>query len=61
MLQLREEGDNLVAHNTYLGTSAELGLVGLALYLGVLVLDAPDARSRRASRDASSARRSHGA
>ena len=37
VLQLREEGDNLVAHNTYLGTSAELGLIGLALYLGVLV------------------------
>lgn len=37
VLQLREEGDNFVAHNTYLGTAAELGLTGLALYLGVLI------------------------
>jgi O-antigen ligase len=37
VLQLREDGKNFVAHNTYLGTSAELGLIGLFLYLGVLV------------------------
>ena len=33
----RGEGDNYVAHNTYLGTMAELGLVGLILYLGVVI------------------------
>lgn len=33
----REEGENFVAHNTYLGTAAELGLTGLALYLGLLI------------------------
>ena len=37
VLQLRQEGDNFVAHNSYLGTAAELGLTGLALYLGVLI------------------------
>ena len=37
VLHIREEGDNLVAHNTYLGTVTELGLTGLALYLGVLI------------------------
>jgi putative inorganic carbon (hco3(-)) transporter len=34
--QLRGDETNFVAHNTYLGTAAELGLVGLALYLSVL-------------------------
>jgi O-antigen ligase len=35
--QIREEGDYFVAHNTYLGTAAELGLPGLFLYLGLLI------------------------
>jgi O-Antigen ligase len=35
--QIRQEGDYFVAHNTYLGTVAELGLIGLLLYLGVMV------------------------
>jgi O-antigen ligase len=34
--QIREEGDYFVAHNTYLGTAAELGLPGLLLYLGLI-------------------------
>lgn len=33
----RGEGSNYMAHNTYLGSAAELGLMGLALLLGVLV------------------------
>lgn len=33
----REEGDNYAAHQTYLGTAAELGFTGLALYLAVLI------------------------
>lgn len=33
---LRAEGDNLVPHNTYLGTAAELGYPGLLLYLSVV-------------------------
>ncbi|MGH2920758.1 MAG: O-antigen ligase family protein [Gaiellaceae bacterium] len=33
----RSEGDNYAAHQTYLGTAAELGLTGLVLYLGVLI------------------------
>ena len=33
----RQEGDNYAAHQTYLGTAAELGFTGLALYLAVLV------------------------
>lgn len=33
----RDEGDNFVAHNTYVGTAAELGVTGLFLYLGLLV------------------------
>lgn len=37
VLQLREEGENFVAHNTYLGSAAELGLTGLFLYIGVLI------------------------
>jgi hypothetical protein len=35
--QIREEGDYFVAHNTYLGTAAELGFTGLLLYLGLFV------------------------
>jgi O-antigen ligase len=35
--QIRQEGDYFVAHNTYLGTAAELGLPGLFLYLGLLL------------------------
>jgi O-antigen ligase len=34
--QIREEGDYFVAHNTYLGTAAELGIPGLFLYVGLL-------------------------
>ena len=30
----RPTGDGLEAHNTYLGTAAELGFPGLVLYLG---------------------------
>ena len=37
VFQKRNEGDNFVAHNTYLGTAAELGFTGLFLYLGVLI------------------------
>jgi O-antigen ligase len=37
VLQIREEGNNFVAHNTYVGTAAELGFVGLFLYLGVIL------------------------
>jgi putative inorganic carbon (hco3(-)) transporter len=33
----RPTGDGIEAHNTYLGTAAELGLTGLVLYLGVLI------------------------
>ena len=36
--QIREEGDYFVAHNSYLGTAAELGFPGLILYLGLLVV-----------------------
>lgn len=35
--QIRQEGDYFVAHNSYLGTVAELGFLGLLLYLGVMV------------------------
>lgn len=35
--QIRQEGDYFVAHNTYLGTVAELGFIGLLIYLGVMV------------------------
>ena len=38
--QIREEGDYFVAHNSYLGTVAELGFIGLLLYLGVMVATA---------------------
>jgi putative inorganic carbon (hco3(-)) transporter len=34
--KFRGDKSDFVAHNTYLGTAAELGLVGLVLYLGVL-------------------------
>jgi O-antigen ligase len=37
VLQHREEGNNFVAHNTYLGTMAELGVVGLALLLSIYI------------------------
>lgn len=37
IIQERSSGDNLVAHNTYLGTAAELGLIGLMLYLAVII------------------------
>ena len=37
VFQQRQEGDNFVAHNTYLGTAAELGFTGLFLYLGLLI------------------------
>ena len=37
VFQKRKEGDNFVAHNTYLGTAAELGFTGLFLYLALLV------------------------
>jgi O-antigen ligase len=33
----RSEGDNFMAHNSYLGTAAELGITGLLLYLGVML------------------------
>jgi O-antigen ligase len=33
----RPTGDGLEAHNTYLGTAAELGFPGLGLYLAVLI------------------------
>lgn len=50
ILQLREEGNNFAAHNTYLGTAAELGFTGLFLYIGVLITTA--AYLRRTSREA---------
>lgn len=37
VLQRRAEGNNFVAHNTYLGTLAELGVVGLALLMSIYV------------------------
>jgi O-antigen ligase len=37
VFQKRQEGDNFVAHNTYLGTAAELGFTGLFIYLALLV------------------------
>ena len=37
VFQKRKEGDNFVAHNTYLGTAAELGFTGLFLYLALVV------------------------
>lgn len=36
ILQIREEGNNFAAHNTYLGTAAELGFTGLFLYVSLL-------------------------
>ena len=50
ILQIREEGNNFAAHNTYLGTAAELGITGLFLYLGVLIITA--ATLRRTTIDA---------
>jgi O-antigen ligase len=35
--QIREEGDYFAAHNTYLGTAAELGLTGLLILFGLIV------------------------
>jgi O-antigen ligase len=37
VFQKRKQGDNFVAHNTYLGTAAELGFTGLFLYLALMV------------------------
>jgi O-antigen ligase len=37
VFQKRKQGDNFVAHNTYLGTAAELGFTGLFLYLALVV------------------------
>jgi O-antigen ligase len=37
LLRDRKAGDNFVAHNTYLGTAAELGVTGLLLFLGIMV------------------------
>jgi O-antigen ligase len=44
--QIREEGDYFVAHNTYLGTAAELGLTGLLLYLGLMIATALPSHNR---------------
>lgn len=37
IIQERAAGHNLVAHNTYLGTAAELGITGLMLYLALII------------------------
>jgi O-antigen ligase len=37
IIQERAAGHNLVAHNTYLGTAAELGIIGLLIYLSVII------------------------
>jgi O-antigen ligase len=37
VFQKRKQGDNFVAHNTYLGTAAELGFTGLFLYLALVI------------------------
>lgn len=37
IIQQREAGNNLVAHNTYLGTAAELGITGLLLWIMVVL------------------------
>jgi O-antigen ligase len=50
ILQIREEGNNFAAHNTYLGTAAELGFTGLFLYIGLLIVTA--ATLRRTSKEA---------
>jgi O-antigen ligase len=50
ILQVREEGNNFAAHNTYLGTAAELGFTGLFLYVGIIIVTA--ATLRRTSREA---------
>jgi len=40
IIQERAAGHNLVAHNTYLGTAAELGITGLTIYLSVIIATA---------------------
>jgi O-antigen ligase len=40
VFQKRNEGENFVAHNTYLGSAAELGFTGLALYVGLILATA---------------------
>ena len=50
ILQIREEGNNFAAHNTYLGTAAELGFTGLFLYIGILIITA--ATLRRTTKEA---------
>jgi O-antigen ligase len=50
ILQIREEGNNFAAHNTYLGTAAELGFTGLFLYVGILIVTG--ATLRRTSKEA---------
>jgi O-antigen ligase len=40
IIQERAAGHNLVAHNTYLGTAAELGITGLMIYLSVIIATA---------------------
>ena len=64
LLQNRSEGDNFVAHNTYLGTSAELGVTGLLLLLGLMISTGVTLRAaaRRASAAGAAflARVSHG-
>jgi O-antigen ligase len=37
VLQRRDEGNNFVAHNTYLGTLAELGVIGFALLFAIYI------------------------
>jgi O-antigen ligase len=37
LIERRDTGENKVAHNLYLGTAAELGFTGLALYLGMMI------------------------
>jgi O-antigen ligase len=52
IIQEREAGNNLVAHNTYIGTAAELGITGLMIYLSVIISTALllARTARRASR-----------
>jgi putative inorganic carbon (HCO3(-)) transporter len=50
-VQDREEGDYYVAHNTYIGLAADLGLTGLLLYLGLMISTATHLR-RTAARAA---------
>jgi O-antigen ligase len=37
LIERRDEGENKVAHSLYLGTAAELGFTGLALYIGLMI------------------------